>query len=624
MAWAEREQLTLPRKRRWPVRLDLAQINPNHSLLQTITTTVSERVGYQVPAPKLLSWLQQWPWLLVLDGFDEVAAASDRSQVLEKVTEFLAQAASHRSDLLTVITTRPQGYDNEFDFVGVQQVRLEGLRRDQAVSYAAKFARVHFGDDEDERDRVLSRLKVASADDNVARLLQTPLQATIMTLLLSEHGHAPSDRYLLFDAYYNTIYKREAAKAKSVSQNLSDYRNEIQQLHEQVGLHLQGLSEASGNFDATLSEDLLLTLAARNFADAGYDDDQAEQLAAVLARAATERLVLLVPRGQGIGFEVRSIQEYMAARALTAGPEPEILARLHAIAPSAHWRNPWMFAVGRLAADRSHLQAQLLDMVRSPGADPLARRIGIGVELAAGLALDGIGATRPAMRQELLDILLEAFSLPPLPFEISESVAMLAGESPLMKSRVFSCLRRLEDGQVPADLAAAAHRILAPLSEGDGPLGTAARHTLNRLKLSDAQASAMTRPWTAEAVKPPAFLRVPLANFIEEDLSALVEPSEVDTVAPFANAVRSREVLVLQSDPAVVVGSAEDTAKRAVLPYPTGADARLALVAALESIRPQSWGAATEIVDSLWRSARRKPVAVQAYLGLNLSELDGF
>ena len=623
LAWVDREQLALPRKRRWPVRLDLAQINPNHSLLQTITAAVSERVGYKVPAPRLLSWLQQWPWLLVLDGFDEVAAAEDRAQVLEKVTEFLAQAASHQSDLLTVITSRPQGYDNEFDSPGVQHIRLEGLQRQQALTYARTFAQEHFGDDEDEATRVLGRLTEASADENVARLLKTPLQATIMTLLLAEHGHAPSDRYLLFDAYYSTIYKREAAKAKAIAQDLNDYRNEIQRLHEQVGLHLQRLSEASGSSDATLPEGLLLDLAKRDFLEAGYEEEQAKGLAVALARAATERLVLLVPKGSGIGFEVRSLQEYMAARALTAGPESDVMRRLHAIAPSAHWRNPWLFAVGRFAADRSHLQAQLLDMVRNPGADPLARRIGIGVELAAALALDGIGATRPAMRQELLDILLEAFSLPPLPFEISEAVAMLAGERPVMKSRVFSTLKRLEEGQVRADLAASAHHILAPLTTDDGPLGTAARYTVSRLKLSDAQTLAVTKPWSAGDGKPPPLLRTPLSNFIEEDLTSLVEPGEVDLVAPFAAAVRSRHVLVLQSDQAVVVGTAENKGKRSGLPYPKGEDARIAVVAALESIRPQSWGAATEIVDSLWRSARRKPVDAQAYLGLEPSGVEG-
>jgi len=607
LIWAEREGIRLPRKRRWPIRIDLAEIDANQSLLRTITAIVTERVGYLVPATQLLSWFRQWPWLIILDGFDEVAAATSRGQLLENVTGFLAQAASERCDLLTVITSRPQGYDNEFDIPGVQHIRLEPLTREQSLSYAGRFASEHFGDDDEERTRVLDRLSEASLEENVARLLQTPLQATIMTLLLSEHGHAPRDRYLLFDAYFETIYKREAAKSKDVAGDLSDFRAEIHQLHEQVGLHLQRLSEESGHFDAALPKAMLHQLARDNFIAAGYPPEEAEQLAVGLSRTATERLVLLVPKAAGIGFEVRSLQEYMAARALTTGPEPEAIQRLHTIAPSAHWRNAWLFAIGRFVTDRPHLQQQLLDMVRNPGADPLARRLGLGVELAAALALDGIGATRPAVRQELLDIALEAFTLPPLPFEAAEALSVLAGERPVFKTRVFSQLKRLRGSDVPADVAASTHRLLEPLSKGDGPLGIAARQALSQLRLSADQTLAVMRPWLREGMPEPPSEQIALSTFIEADLSDLVEPGEVDTVKPFAKAVRARNVMALKADPRVVIGSSKRN-KRTDLPYPTGDDARLAIVAALESIEPQSWGAAIEIGDSLWRSLRREPV----------------
>lgn len=45
-----------------------------------------------------------------------------------------------------------------------------------------------------------------------------------MTLLLADHGHAPRDRHLLFDAYYETIYKREAAKKQAISKDLNEFR----------------------------------------------------------------------------------------------------------------------------------------------------------------------------------------------------------------------------------------------------------------------------------------------------------------------------------------------------------------------------------------------------------------
>lgn len=610
LEWVEREGLGLPRKRRWPIRIDLAAIDSSQPLLKIITTVVSERVGYPVPAPQLLSWFRQWPWVLILDGYDEVAAATSRGQILESVTGFLALAASEQSDLLTVITTRPQGYDNEFDVPGIQHVRLEPLTRQEALTYASRFAEQHFGDDEEERSRVLDRLTEASLEENVARLLSSPLQATIMTLLMAEHGHAPRDRYLLFNAYYETIYKREAAKSKAIASDLNDYRTEIQKLHEQCGLHLQSLSEQSGSFDAVLPDNMLQQLAVDNFTAAGYDNEEAEQLSARLSRTATDRLVLLVPKGTGVGFEVRSLQEYMAARALTTGTEAAALQRLHTIAPSAHWRNAWLFAVGRLMTDRAHLQRQLLDMVRNPGTDPLARRLGLGVELATALTLEGIGARRPVIRQELLDILLEAFTLPPLPFEMSEGLSVLAGERPVFKTRVFTQLKRL-DKDTPADVAASTYSILEPLTHDDGPLGIAARQTLKQMQLGPDQKQAIVQTRIRYDHILTACERVPLSTFIEADLSDLVESDAAETVQPFARAVHARKVLALRSSPKIVIGSTKSRGNDGDLPYPTSDDARLAIAASLESIDPKSWGAAIEIGDSLWRSLRRQSVGAE-------------
>jgi hypothetical protein len=64
--------------------------------------------------------------------------------------------------------------------------------------------------------------------------------------------------------------------------------------------------------------------------------------------------VLLVPvLHDDIGFEVRSLREFMAARSLTSGPDDRVRERLSVLAPSAHWRNTWLFAAGRLPADQS-------------------------------------------------------------------------------------------------------------------------------------------------------------------------------------------------------------------------------------------------------------------------------
>lgn len=607
LKWAGAAGVPLPRKRRWPIRIDLAQEEIDGSLFKNITATVRRRTGVKVTAPQLQSWFKQWPWVLVLDGFDEVASAEARRRVYESVTDFLAQAASNGCDLLTVITTRPQGYDNEFEIPGVSQIVLKPLNTEQALGYARKFARHHFGDADEDRELVLRRLSSTSRDPNVSRLLQSPLQVTIMTLLLEDHGHAPRDRFLLFDAYYQTIYKREAAKPGELARILSEHRSDIANLHEQSGLELQRLSEATGSFDAALPSKELQALAKRRLVEAGHEDQEAEGLAAKLWDAASNRLVLLVPQGDGVGFEVRSLQEYMAARALTGGAESDVARRLHAVARSAHWRNTWLFALARVLQEREHMLPQVVAVIREPGDDPLARQLGIGVELAAALALEGTGAHLPRFRRELLETLLEAFELPPLPFPVSVALSQLAGESAVYKTKIFNVLARAEAG-LPADKAAALQHVLGPLTVGNGPLAVSARHTLSRLTLDSAQKEAIAQLRVRYDKQLSACALEELAAFLRIKPEDLVDSSESRRVEAWMRQLRRHRVQVLKAAPAVVIGTWTGGENRRELPYPEGSESRLAIQTSLESISPEGWGAAIQITDSLWRALRRAPV----------------
>jgi hypothetical protein len=80
-----------------------------------------------------------------------------------------------------------------------------------------------------------------------------------------------------------------------------------------------------------------------------------------MVTAATKRLVLLVPAEHDtVAFEVRSLQELMAGRALSVGTEEEIRERLYLTATSPHWRNTWVFAAGRTFADGSDRSRDLV------------------------------------------------------------------------------------------------------------------------------------------------------------------------------------------------------------------------------------------------------------------------
>lgn len=602
--WIKRESLRLPHKRRWPMRLELSELPLGEPLLKSITANVTKSLGYQVPATALFSFMKQWPWVLVLDGLDELASADAREAIKSEVTAFLARAASEDFDLMTLITTRPQGYDHEFDLPGVSKVELFPLTPPTAIRYATRFAQVHFGDDESQRERVLTSLKDAADDENVARLLESPLQATIMTLLVADQGHAPRDRHLLFDAYYETIYKREAAKKQTISKDLNDFRAEVHNLHEQVGLRLQQLSEKSGSFDSVMSEAELRRLMQEQLLRAGHEVDEATALAERLVRVAANRLVLLVPRGErGTGFEVRSLQEYMAARALTGGPEQEALSRLSLIAPSAHWRNAWLLAVGRLMRDRPHLERQILDVVRTPNADPLARRIGVGVELAAALAHDGVGATRPNVRRELLNIIMEVFAMPPLPFEVGRALELLAGERQVFKSIILNQFARLDETSAD-DAAATAQQLLQPLTLTDGSLGVSSRHVLRRIKLSQLHRDVLDHFAGAAPARQAGMPEASVATLIPDIRELVDEQSHLDA-EDFVRELAKCKVLV-KGKPPIVFSAAGP--RRFELRYPTDPDVRLAVATALEGTPQANWCASALVSEALWKALRRTQV----------------
>lgn len=60
------------------------------------------------------------------------------------------------------------------------------------------------------------------------------------------------------------------------------------------------------------------------------------------------------PEPGSFGFEIRSLQEFMAARALTSGRDSEVEARLQQIAKAPMFRNVALFSASRLLAKDHH------------------------------------------------------------------------------------------------------------------------------------------------------------------------------------------------------------------------------------------------------------------------------
>lgn len=616
----DHQHIPHPRNKRWPIRVNLPSFaddigGRSEGLLTWIARGIRDSGTSKMGAADLKSWFTQWPWLLILDGFDEVASPLARALVQQQVVNLFIEADTNGSDLLTVITTRPQGYENDFALPGVEHITLKPLDTTEALSYASRFAEQHFGQDVIQRDKVLGRVTTAANDVATARLMRTPLQVTIMTLLLEGRERPPHGRYRLFDAYFDTIYRREANKPGPAGTLLESFRKDIEHLHEQVGLRLQAKSEHATSSEATLASSELRSMALQRLESTqGHEHVEAVKLADQIVGVATQRLVLLVPEKDEIGFEVRSLQEYMAARAMTSGTDQELIVRLTAASSSAHWRNTWMLAVARALETREHLRDTLLGVLRGIDADPLLKRIGLAPELARDLLVDAVAPEVPTFRQQLLDIMLGLLVLPPRPMEIGAVLVELADERPIYRSTITDALKRGVDGR--EDTKAAVWLILRDLAQHVGVLPATARQLLHQVSLDTFERQAVDS-WVIGGTGRSLHAEtswVGLASFLRDDPRDYLDtPEDRQAVDEILKALSARKVRVLKADRHVVLPEGESMLKGAISDpaFPQSQDVRDAFAIALDGIDPRSWAASSEIRSRFWRALTRAPIGHQ-------------
>ena len=361
------ESLSLPTMPRFPLRIELNHFAAHladgkaSSLFDYVLKRINQRTERNLSDEDLRDWLAAYPWLVVLDGLDEVPASSNRSAVLEAVRNFLIDAQGCNADLLLVATTRPQGYSNDFSPDYYHHATLLPLDVPRALHYARRLVAQRWGSDKDKVDKLIQRLERAGAEDATAKLMQSPLQVTIMALLVETIGQPPKERWRLFNEYYQVIFRREREREIPAAELLNTYQTDIDTIHQQVGLRLQADSEREGGTEALLSQDDFADIVCDRLKAEGHSGTEGDKLKQAIITAALERLVFLVaPREGKIGFEIRSLQEFMAAQWLMNGSDEAIRRRLRAIAPAAHWRNVFLFAAGRCFYEKQHLRDSLL------------------------------------------------------------------------------------------------------------------------------------------------------------------------------------------------------------------------------------------------------------------------
>lgn len=422
------ENFELPLARRFPVRVVLSEFaaalaSPEsahiNSLLSFIVERIKRRTDQELSVPDFRQWLIHYPWILILDGLDEVPASSNREEVLTAIRDFWIEATESNADILVIATTRPQGFSTEdFPPEAYQYKYLAPLSSIRAMHYAQRLAEVRYAEDQDRKDKVLVRLERASKHEATARLMRSPLQVTIMTMLVAQKGQPPQERWNLFNQYYEVIYQREAERDDVPSAViLNEYEPEIDTIHNRVGLMLQVESERTGKTEARLSAEQFEKIVAARLDEEKHTGKKRQELLQRIIEASANRLVFLVGMETNqVGFEIRSLQEFMAAEGLMDGADEDVGARLREIASVPNWRNVFLFAAGKCFAKRQHLRDTIHTIcaeLNEEKEDRLAGTTLAGSQLALDLLEDGPARRQPKYAQVLARLALRLLDQPP-------------------------------------------------------------------------------------------------------------------------------------------------------------------------------------------------------------------
>jgi len=424
-AWCQKDGYELPAVRRFPLRValselaaELARDSAVSTLLDYIAHRIGDSVAVDLDAALFRDWLAAYPWLLILDGLDEVPPSSNRDEVIAAVRGFMIEVADSDADVLVIATTRPQGYSEDFTSRVYRHQWLKPLGSDEALGYAARLAEVRFGENPQRQEKVMARLRSAVRSETTARLMTSPLQVTIMTILVDRQGHPPQERWTLFSAYYEAIYARELERDFPTSRVLREQRTNVNEIHRRLALVLQAESERLGGTDARMSVARFRQLVRDRLADEGYVGDALAAVEGQIVEAAAHRLVFVVGlESDRVGFEIRSLQEFMAAEALMEGGDSAVRERLSAVAASPSWRNVFLFAAGKCFAERQHLRDSVHTICASlnESGDRSLENILAGSRLAVDLLDEGTVRQQPKYAQLFARLALRLLDLPASP-----------------------------------------------------------------------------------------------------------------------------------------------------------------------------------------------------------------
>jgi hypothetical protein len=350
------------------------------TLFHYIALKVSQSSGKNTEAEHIHKIMKNSPVILILDGLDEVPEKKLRTRVLDNFTSFFDQVKGVLKGNLRVIgTTRPHGYSREFDPARFLHLTIHKLSSENALSYAKLWTDSRETNPK-ETERIIDTFNMCLNDKVVKVLTQTPLQVTILSVIIRARGTPPKQREELFERYMDIIYQREQKNRPELLRTEQDIIYGLHKylayiLHTRVGSDRTAALMDVSEFKEKVNEYLIFS-----------NPNQ-------IITEARQRLVLIESPEEGkLGFDLTTTREFFAAAHLvdTAKDTKERDLRFKAIAKSPHWRNVVLFFAGRVGRTRPGEAPSMIDVCRdidTERADNLLKR---GAELVMEMIEDRV------------------------------------------------------------------------------------------------------------------------------------------------------------------------------------------------------------------------------------------
>ncbi len=252
------------------------------------------------------------PSLLILDGLDEVPNKEDRDSILNDFDSFLYRCVGDEVNIQIIMSSRPQGYNGEFDRFDPFRWVINELSQDDFSAYCEAWLNERIFKIE-EREEAKDRISRGLSSESIKRLASTLLQATVMLTIVRKKSDIPEERYKLFEKYVDVVFEREKSKSSLISQ----FETELRHLHEVVGYHIHE-SVAQGGVSVLPKEqfrEMVNQVWIHFHGDKQFNGVLNHQIQKIL-ELATDRLVFLSGKGANqsdMDFVIQSFREYFAA-----------------------------------------------------------------------------------------------------------------------------------------------------------------------------------------------------------------------------------------------------------------------------------------------------------------------